>query len=72
MVNIFLKTNEIIAGILILIPFVIYIALPLYNSDGPELAGFPFFYWFQTAMLVVSAVFFAIAAYLIDKDEVSS
>ena len=72
MVNIFLKTNEIIAGILILIPFVIYIALPLYNTNEPLLLGWPFFYWFQTAMLVVSAIFFGIAAYLIDKDEVSS
>lgn len=67
-----MKTNEIIAGILILIPFVIYMILPLYNVDKPELLGFPFFYWFQTVMLVVCAVLFAIAAFLIDKDEVSA
>jgi len=67
-----MKSNEIIAGVLILIPFVIYMVLPLYNINNPTLLGFPFFYWFQTVMLVFSAVFFAIAAYLIDKDEVSS
>ena len=67
-----MKTNNIIAGILIIIPFVIYIALPLYNTDAPRLFGFPFFYWFQTVMLVVCAVFFAIAAFLIDKDEVAT
>lgn len=67
-----MKTNEIIAGILILIPFVIYMILPLYNFDAPEILGFPFFYWFQTLMLVICAILFGIAAYLIDMDEVSS
>lgn len=67
-----MKTNEIIAGILILIPFVIYMILPLYNFTNPELFGFPFFYWFQTVMLVVCAILFVIAALLIDKDEVSA
>ena len=67
-----MKNNEIIAGVLILIPFVIYMILPLYNFSSPELLGFPFFYWFQTVMLVVSAALFAAAAYLIDKDEVSA
>lgn len=67
-----MKTNEIIAGILIVIPFIIYLALPYYNMNDPPLLGLPFFYWFQTIMLVVSAILFGIAAYLIDKDEVSA
>lgn len=67
-----MKTSEIIAGILIVIPFIIYLVLPLYNIVDPEWLGLPFFYWFQTVMLVVSAILFGIAALLIDKDEASS
>ncbi|MHB1830105.1 MAG: DUF3311 domain-containing protein [Candidatus Micrarchaeaceae archaeon] len=55
-----------IAGILILIPFAVYFDVPFYNVINPELGGLPFFYWFQMAMLPVSAVLFVIAAFLID------
>lgn len=61
------KSRQIIAAILILIPFAIYFAVPLYNVVQPELGGLPFFYWFQILMLPVSAVFFIIAAFLIDR-----
>ncbi len=67
-----MKKNDKIAGILIIIPFIIYLALPLYNLNDPVLFGFPFFYWFQTFMLVVSAILFSVAAHYIDKDEVTS
>jgi hypothetical protein len=61
------KSRQIIAAILILIPFAIYFAVPLYNVVQPELGGLSFFYWFQILMLPVSAVFFIIAAFLIDR-----
>ncbi len=33
---------------------------PLYATRNPELAGIPFFYWYQFAWVVVSAVLTAV------------
>jgi uncharacterized membrane protein (DUF485 family) len=54
-----------IAAILMLIPLIIYLDLPSYNSVNPELLGVPFFYWYQTLWLALSAVIFAVAAILL-------
>lgn len=40
---------------LLIIPFVALLA-PVYLKAEPALAGFPFFYWYQFAVLIVSAV----------------
>jgi hypothetical protein len=37
--------------LLLLIPFVITLAVPLYNRSEPALWGFPFFYWYLFACL---------------------
>lgn len=43
--------------ILVLIPpVVVPLWVPLYNKTDPTLWGFPFFFWFQFALIVVSAV----------------
>ncbi len=55
-----------LAGILILIPFAVYFAVPLYNIVNPQLGGLPFFYWFQILMLPITALLFTKAAMLID------
>jgi len=57
--------RRIIAAILMLIPLIIYLDLPSYNSVNPELLGVPFFYWYQTLWLALSAVIFAVAAILL-------
>ena len=54
------------AAILVLLPFAVYFDVPFYNVTAPELAGLPFFYWFQLIMLPVTAILFITAAYLID------
>ena len=61
-----MKRKDIVAAILILIPFAVYFDVPFYNVVNPTLGGLPFFYWFQIAMLPVSAILFLIAAVLID------
>lgn len=58
----------VIAGILLIIPFIALVMLPVYNSVSPELAGLPLFYWYQTVWLAISAVLFGTAAYLLDKN----
>ncbi len=43
--------------ILLLIPFLVALAVPLYNRIEPQLFGFPFFYWFLLLLVPVSALF---------------
>ena len=35
------------AGVLLLIPIVALLAVSTYAREGPELFGFPFFFWYQ-------------------------
>ena len=56
--------RKVAIAILLLIPFVIYLALNTYNTATPELLGVPFFWWYQTVMLAVTAILFFAAAYL--------
>jgi hypothetical protein len=41
--------------VLFLVIFVINLAVPFYNRTAPSLFGFPFFYWYQMAMVLVSS-----------------
>ena len=50
---------------LLLVPCLLALAVPLYNSDSPRLLGFPFFYWSLFALVPVSALFIY-AAYRMD------
>jgi hypothetical protein len=43
--------------LLLVVPCLLAIAVPLYNSDGPRLFGFPFFYWALIALVPISALF---------------
>jgi hypothetical protein len=40
---------------LLLLPFVGLLWVPFYNVRGPELLGFPFFYWYQLAWVPITA-----------------
>jgi len=41
--------------LLFLIPLVALLWPPFYNMTQPELAGIPFFYWFQLLAIIVTA-----------------
>ncbi len=60
-----------VAIIIILVPPVVLpLWVPLYNKTDPTLFGFPFFYWFQFALILFSAVCTIIAyniAYASDR-----
>ena len=62
-----MKSKDAVAAILILIPFVVYFAMPTYNTIQPALGGLSFFYWWQTLWLAISAVLFYAAAVLIGR-----
>lgn len=41
---------------LLVVPFVATLVPPFYARSTPELFGFPFFYWYQLAWIVISAI----------------
>jgi hypothetical protein len=48
--------------IVILLPAVVLpLWVPLYDKTDPTLWGFPFFFWFQFALILMSAVLVAVA-----------
>jgi len=45
-----------VLGILFLVIVVVTLWVPFYNRVDPAVFGIPFFYWFQVAWVVVTAV----------------
>lgn len=62
-----MKSRDYVAAVLIVIPFIVYLDIPSYNTVAPALGGLSFFYWWQTLWLAISALFFFIAAVLIGR-----
>lgn len=52
---------------LLLVPFIATLWLPFYARRTPELFGFPFFYWYQIAWIVLSAIIVGIV-YIATRD----
>ena len=57
--------RKVVAGVLFVIPWIVYLLYPTYNTAQPELGGVPFFYWYQTLWLFISAILFLIAVLLL-------
>jgi uncharacterized membrane protein AbrB (regulator of aidB expression) len=55
-----------VVAVLLIAPFVVYLAVPSYAKVKPRLAGFPFFYWWQLLWVIITAVFIGIA-YLLTR-----
>jgi hypothetical protein len=49
---------------LLLPAIVLPLLVPLYDSTDPTLFGFPFYYWFQMAMIPGAVVLTVVAYYL--------
>ena len=58
------RKRHVVLALLVLVPVTVDLWVPLYNRDLPDLFGLPFFYWFQTLWLFVSAGFYAAFARL--------
>lgn len=41
---------------LLILPIVVPLAVPLFNRTDPTLFGFPFFYWFQLALIALGVL----------------
>jgi hypothetical protein len=48
--------------VLLLVPCVLCLCAPFYNTIEPRLGGFPFFYWYLLLLVPISALFI-LAAY---------
>jgi hypothetical protein len=46
--------------LLFIVQFAVILWPPLYNKAEPAVLGVPFFYWFQLAWVIVSAVITAV------------
>jgi hypothetical protein len=42
--------------LLLLLPFIGLLAVPLFNTETPEFAGFPFFYWYMFAWVPLTSI----------------
>ena len=42
--------------LLLIIPFLALLWPPLYNTYDPSLFGIPFFYWYQMAWIILTAL----------------
>ena len=60
---------RILAAFCILVPTVAVIAVPTYNSATPKLGGFPFFYWYQLMLVVLTGVLMVAAYWAMKVDE---
>jgi hypothetical protein len=54
-------------GLLLLVPVALSMAVPLYDRAEPALAGVPFFYWAQLALVVVAAGAAAVVYRTVDE-----
>jgi hypothetical protein len=43
-------------NLLLIIPFIATLWVPFYNSQDPQLGGFPFFYWYLLLWIPLSVV----------------
>jgi hypothetical protein len=55
--------------LLFVIVFVAALDVPFFNYAGPALFGFPFFYWYQMLMVVVSAALTLVVFLAEDKGD---
>ena len=53
-----------VVAVLLAVGIVVPLLVGLYDSVEPRLGGFPFYYWFQLALIPVSVVLMAIAYYI--------
>lgn len=55
-------------AILLAIPVLALVLVPIYARKGPELWGFPFFYWYQLLWVLLCGFFTYGAHRLIESD----
>jgi Protein of unknown function (DUF3311) len=57
------KRRSRLSYLLLLVPYVAMLWVPFYNRAMPEIAGIPFFYWYQMLWIVLGALILLPAYY---------
>jgi hypothetical protein len=47
--------------VLLLLPYLAIVGVPFYNRAAPEIAGIPFFYWYQLMWIPLGSVLLLLA-----------
>ncbi|MDO9377836.1 MAG: DUF3311 domain-containing protein [Nocardioidaceae bacterium] len=63
------RTPLYVAGIALAVPVVLPLLVFTYARRGPEVAGIPFFFWYQFVLVLVSVVGTSIAFAMIRVNE---
>jgi uncharacterized protein DUF3311 len=50
--------------ILLIIPFIATLWVPFYAGTSPELAGIPYFYWYQFLWVIITAILTAVVYFI--------
>ncbi|MDB1087299.1 DUF3311 domain-containing protein [Streptomyces sp. ACA25] len=58
-----------VAGVCLLAPAVALLWVPSYAREGPELLGFPFFYWYQFAWVPATSALLFLAHLLLRRED---
>ena len=61
------RSAQVSAGLLLAVPVLAVLLVPIYSRSGPELGGWPFFYWYQVAWVLLCALFPVAAAVVLRR-----
>lgn len=59
--------TAVLVGVLLMIPVVALLLVGTYAKEGPELFGFPFFYWYQFLWVFLASAFTSAAFAVITR-----
>jgi hypothetical protein len=59
----------VIAAICVVAPFVAVLWIPLYDKRKPEVAGFPFFFWWQLLWVLITAALMGLAYFVVSRED---
>ena len=62
---------RLIAAVCVIVPFVAVLWVPIFDKDKPEVAGFPFFFWWQLLWVAVTAALMALAYFVVRREELA-
>jgi hypothetical protein len=52
---------------LLIVQYVLALWVPFYNKPGPSWLGMPFFYWYQMALVLISAGLMAVVYFATER-----
>jgi len=62
---------RVIAAICVVAPFIAVLYVTIYDRQKPEVAGFPFFFWWQLLWVAITAGLMGLAYYVVRREELA-